>query len=119
MIPMIPGMKIFVAIQAIDFRKGIDGFAQVCREKFQQNPFEGSLFLFCNKKRTSLKILIYDGQGFWQCQKRLSRGKFLWWPKNIQEAIGLSVAELQILLWNGNPKDAKIQANWKEINPKF
>ena len=61
--------RILVAIQAVDFRKGIDGLARVCQEQLQTDPFSGRLFVFGNRRRTALKILAYDGRGFWLCQK--------------------------------------------------
>jgi transposase len=65
--------RILVAIQAVDFRKGIDGLARVCQEQLQTDPFSVRLFVFRDRRRTTLKILAYDGRGFWLCQKRLSR----------------------------------------------
>ena len=52
--------RILVAIQAVDFRKGIDGLARVCQEQLQADPFSGRLFVFRNRRRTALKILAYD-----------------------------------------------------------
>jgi len=81
MIAVTPHMRILLAAEPVDFRKGIDGLAGVCRNILDKDPFTGYLFVFVNKKRSSIKILVYDGQGFWLCTKRLSRGKFGWWPK--------------------------------------
>jgi transposase len=58
-------MRILVGIEAIDFRKGIDGLARACREVFRADPFSGWLFVFRNRRQTALRILVYDGQGFW------------------------------------------------------
>jgi transposase len=106
-----------VAIEPADFRKGIDGLAGICRKKIlQENPFSGSVFVFRNKTATSIKILLYDGQGFWLCQKRLSVGRFTWWPSRTdQEIKSLAVHELQLLFWNGNPSTTSIGAVWKKI----
>ncbi len=76
MIQVTPQMRILLAIAPVDFRKGIDGLAAVCRQALQSDPFTGHVFIFRNKKATAIKILMYDGQGFWLCQKRLSRGCF-------------------------------------------
>jgi transposase len=84
MIQLTPHMKVFVAIESIDCRKGIDGLVAVCRQKLDQDPFSGALFLFRNRARNTLKILVYDGQGFWLCTKRLSKGQFYWWLKDAQ-----------------------------------
>ena len=65
MLQLTPQMSIYLAVQPIDFRRGIDGLASVCRRTLNTDPFLGGLFVFRNRKRTALKILIYDGQGFW------------------------------------------------------
>ena len=71
MIQITPQMHILVAIEPCDFRKGIDGLARVCKEVLKQDPFSGRVFVFRNRSATALKALIYDGQGFWLCHKKL------------------------------------------------
>jgi len=115
MLQMTPQSKIFLAIQPVDFRKGIEGLMAVCQQQLGQNPFLGSLFVFRNRKGTSIKILSFDGQGFWLCQKILAEGKLRWWPKSREVSQHLSVSQLQILLWNGNPTSAQIAPDWKKI----
>ena len=44
------------------------------------NPLEGAVYVFRNRAGTALKLLLYDGQGYWLCMKRLSQGRFTWWP---------------------------------------
>ena len=80
MIQITPQMRILVAIESVDGRKGIDSLAQLCQEKLQADPFSGCLFVFRSRRGTSIRILVYDGQGFWLAQKRLSQGRFAWWP---------------------------------------
>ena len=60
MIQVTPQMRILVAIEPADFRKGIDGLARVCREALHSDPFNGCVFVFCNKRRKAIKILVYD-----------------------------------------------------------
>ncbi len=116
MIQLTPQMRIFVAVEAADFRKGIDGLCGLCRRILKTNPITGAVFVFRNKRRTALKILLYDGQGYWLCHKRLSNGTFNWWPQadgsNVSQ---LAVHELQLLIWNGNPEFAEVAPPWKEI----
>ena len=116
MIQIIPQMRIWMAVEAVDFRRGIDGLARVCREVLERDPFSGTLFVFRNKRATAIKLLVYDGQGFWLCQKRLSRGRFRWWPS---DAIGkrkiLMAHELQLLIWNGNPAGGQVAPLWKKL----
>ena len=74
MIQITPQMRILVAVEAADFRKGIDGLARLCREALRSDPFSGALFVFRSRSGKAIKVLSYDGQGFWLCQKRLSKG---------------------------------------------
>lgn len=117
MIQITSQMLIYVAITPIDFRKGIDGLAACCKQTLSKNPFSGALFLFRNKAVSCLKILVYDGQGFWLCTKRLSKGRFSWWPKPTSGDITvvLEAHELQTLLWNGNPTLALFSESWRKI----
>lgn len=116
MIQLTPQMHILLAVEPVDFRKGIDSLAAVCRQTLQADPFSGHIFVFRNKNSTALKILMYDGQGFWLCQKRLSKGRFNWWPINSDlEAKVLAVHELQLLLWNGNPATINISPMWRSV----
>lgn len=116
MIQVTPHMKILLAVEPVDFRKGIDGLAALCRKVLQSDPFSGSMFVFLNRRRTALKVLCYDGQGFWLCQKRLSKGRFTWWPaKGTSPGKALDAHELQILLWNGNPFHTQAAPMWRKI----
>ncbi|MBE0550262.1 MAG: IS66 family insertion sequence element accessory protein TnpB [Rubrivivax sp.] len=80
MIQITAHMRILVAVEPIDFRAGIDALVGACRKRLQADPFSGALFVFSNRTRTAIKVLVYDGQGFWMCHKRLSSGRFAWWP---------------------------------------
>lgn len=111
MLQISPSTRIFVCNQLVDFRKGIDGLAAVCRNKLDQDPYQGALFIFRNRTCSSIRILAYDGQGFWLCTKRLSKGKFQWWP--VESVI--DARQIQTLLWNGNPHFAKFSKNWRNL----
>lgn len=119
MIQITPHMRIYLCKGIVDFRKGIDGLASLCRNELNQDPFSGNMYIFSNRSRRTLKILLYDGQGFWMFVKRLSKGRFKWWPQRgkmiDQELLKLSVPELHLLIWNGDPKSAIIGENWKKI----
>ncbi|MBC8414210.1 IS66 family insertion sequence element accessory protein TnpB [bacterium] len=116
MIQITPHMRILVATEPVDFRKGIDGLAAICRQQLKADPFSGTCFVFRNRSRTAVKALIFDGQGFWLCLKRLSTGRFHWWPKQGGEGINRLLAyELQVLLQNGNPEGCQVQSDWKRL----
>ncbi len=118
MIQITPHMRILLAIEPADFRKGIDGLAGVCKRALEADPFSGTLFIFRNRQRASIKMLLYDGQGFWLFQKRLSTGRFTWWPSTgDKKVMSLAVHELQLLLWNGNPAASMVGEMWKKIRP--
>jgi transposase len=116
MIQLTPQMRILVAVEAVDFRKGIDGLCQICRSVLKTDPFTGVVFVFRNRRRTAMKILVYDGQGAWLCHKRLSTSRFHWWPSHDSNTFSrLAVHELQLLIWNGNPDFAQVSPVWREI----
>ncbi|MEA1053678.1 IS66 family insertion sequence element accessory protein TnpB, partial [Lamprobacter modestohalophilus] len=93
MVQLTPQSRIFVALQPADFRRGIDGLAALCRAQLAEDPFSGAIFVFRNRRATALKLLCYDGQGFWLCHKRLSQGRLSWWPTSAQASHRLSARE--------------------------
>ena len=117
MIQLTTHMRILVAIEPADFRKGIDGLARICREVLRSDPFSGNVFVFCNKSRKAVKILVYDGQGFWLCQKRLSKGRFPWWPQSLSAAARtLQAHQLAVLLSGGDPDAAQGVQPWRRVD---
>ena len=119
MIQIVPQMKILVAIEAVDGRKGIDSLARLCQEKLQEDPFSGCLFVFRSQRGTSIRILTYDGRGFWLAQKRLSKGRFRWWPagSSAQEAAKtLEAHQLQVLLAAGDPTATQAAPVWRPVH---
>ena len=119
MIQVTPQMRIILAVEPVDFRKGIDGLVGLCREKLALDPLAGALIVFASRRRKSLKILLYDGQGFWLCQKRLSQGRFTGWPaaREGAKSCRLDVHQIQLLLWNGNPLEAAAAPMWRAVVP--
>jgi transposase len=115
MLQLTPQSRIFLATEPVDFRKGIDGLAAVCRLVLREQPFSGAVFVFRNRAATTIKLLCYDGQGFWLCTKRLSQGTFRWWPHVQGASYHLAARELQILLWNGYPHQAQMAQDWRQL----
>jgi transposase len=117
MIQITPQMRIVVAVDAVDFRRGIDGLARLCKEVLKADPFSGWLFVFRSRAGKSIKILVYDGQGFWLCQKRLSCGRFRFWPHSASEGSKvLQAHELQILVAGGNPLNGLAAPAWRRVS---
>ena len=119
MLQITPQMKILVAVAPVDFRKGIDGLAAVCKSELEQDPFAGTVFVFRNRRGTAIKVLVYDGQGFWLCQKRLSENRFRWWPSGKEHAVtAVAAHELSVLFSAGNPNRTSAAPQWRSVTPK-
>ena len=115
MLQLTPQSRILLATAPVDFRKGIDGLAAVCRQVLREQPLSGAVFVFRNRAATALKLLVYDGQGFWLCTKRLSQGRFHWWPPGEGASVCLAARALHILLWNGHPEQARMAEDWRQL----
>jgi transposase len=116
MIQLVPQLKILLAYEPVDFRKGIDSLVALCKTGLDQDPFSGALFVFRNRSGTALKLLVYDGQGFWLCLKRFSKGRLHWWPRPTDAPLHpLEAQQLSVLLYNGLPEQAGFAAQWRKI----
>ena len=91
--------RVFAAANPIDMRKGFDGLFGLVRDSLAEDPLSGHLFLFTNRQKTRLKVLVFDGSGLWVCSKRLEKGCFAW-PSTQpgQSSITLRPGELALLL---------------------
>lgn len=117
MLQITPQMRLLVAIEPVDFRKGIDGLVAFCKQSLGEDPLRGALFAFRNRRATAVKVLVYDGQGYWLCQKRLSMGRFRWWPSAAdQGAQSLAAHQLQVLLSAGDPSATNAAPSWRSVS---
>ncbi len=116
MIQITPQMRILVAIDPVDFRRGIDGLAQLCRSRLDADPFSGTVFVFRSRQAKAIKLLVYDGQGFWLCTKRLSHDRFRFWP-GIGQGVrsSLQAHELHVLLCGGDPSATRAAPIWRQV----
>ena len=106
-----PATKIYIAVEAIDMRKGFDGLHGLVRDHLGQDPLSGHLFLFTNKPKTRLKALVWDGSGLWVCAKRLEKGRFRW-PDTEEARSVTNRAEKFAMLVNGLDMKQTRQRNW-------
>jgi transposase len=111
-------MRVLVAVEPVDFRRGIDGLAQLCRAKLKEDPFTGAVFVFRSRRGKAIKLLAYDGQGFWLCHKRLSQGRFCFWPSSeAGVAANMLAHELHVLVSGGNPSGLQAAPVWRKVSP--
>ena len=118
MIQLTAHIRILVAVEPADFRQGIDGLCRVCRQKLQADPMAGAVFVFRSRRAKAVKILVYDGQGFWLAQKRLSEGRFRHWPRGRGDSVAtrqLFAHQMQMLLAGGNPEATQAAPQWRPI----
>ena len=96
------GKNIFLARGATDGRKAINGLVNLVNSNFPLSPYDPAVFVFCNKKRDRLKILEFDGSGFWLYMKRLERGAFKW-PAITDESETMELTQEELSYLLGSP----------------
>jgi transposase len=92
------GKRVFLACGRTDMRKSINGLLTIVESSFNLDPFDGALFVFCNRNRDRVKILEWDGDGFWLHFKRLEKGRFRWPTEGEDATMTLTGEELSFLL---------------------
>ena len=117
MIQITPQMRVLVAVEPVDFRYGIDGLAQRCRSVLNEDPYTGTVFVFRSRQQRAIKLLVYDGQGFWLCHKRLSQGRFRFWPCSQDGAVcALWAHEFHVLISGGDPSRVQAAPVWRRVS---
>jgi transposase len=104
------GKRVFLACGHTDMRKQINGLAAMVEGSFKLDPFDGALFVFCNKSRDRIKILEWDADGFWLYFKRLEKGRFKWPAPGDEATMALTGEELAYLL-SGTRVELKLRRN--------
>jgi hypothetical protein len=109
--------SVFMMHEAVSFRNGIDGMAALARQVMGEDPMSGALFVYRNRGRHMLRVLFYDGGGFWLCTRRLSKGTFSSWPTGdgTQPCSPLLARDLQILIWGGDPTSCAFPDLWRRV----
>ena len=90
------GTCVYLAIGSTDLRKSIDGLAALVSQDFEMDLFSNSLFVFCNRDRDKLKILVWDTNGFWLYYRPLERGRFRWPEQPGQKTVTFSRRQLYL-----------------------
>jgi len=105
MIQLSAHTRILLATQVTDFRKGIDSLVALCRQSLLQDPRSGTYFVFINRSQTMIRVLVYDGSGFWLMTKRLSKGRFQGWPHGTASVSTWDAKQLSRLVLGQDPSD--------------
>lgn len=106
-----PATKIYLAVDAVDMRKGFEGLYGLVRDHLGHDPLSGHLFLFSNRTHTRIKALVWDGSGLWVCAKRLEKGRFHWPVAEGARSITMRGEELALLL-NGLDLKYTARRDW-------
>lgn len=115
MLTLSPSVKVYLALGTTDMRKGLDSLAGAVRTILGQEPTSGHLFVFCGRRRNMVKILYWDGSGFWLLAKRLARGTFAWpEPEDGRSAVDLRPDELSALLGGVDLKKTTWRRWWRQ-----
>jgi transposase len=90
--------RVYLACGPTDMRKSIDGLAALVQHAFELDPFDASLFVFCNRERNKIKILYWDNNGFWLVYRRLEQGRFRWPNSSSEQTLSITRRQLSWLL---------------------
>lgn len=89
MISLSAATRVFVVAGFTDMRKSFNGLYGIVARQLQRDPTSGHVFVFCNRSRNRIKLLLWDGSGLWVCAKRLEKGRFHWpWSSETDETGG-------------------------------
>ena len=115
MLDLAGGTTVYLSCGVTDLRKSYNGLAAIIKLKFHLDPYSRCMFAFCNRRRTSIKILQWDGSGFWILMKRLDRNAFHW-PDTPDELRQVTLKEIHWLCdgLSLNPRGA-----FEEHHPKI
>ena len=111
MLALSGGTQVYLAVGATDLRKGFDGLHGVVASSWRRTPRSGEVFVFCNRRRDTVKLLCWEDDGRWVCAKRLERGTFAW-PIRSGDPVELTAAQLQLLLSGLDVAAAKQRPRW-------
>jgi transposase len=111
--------RVYLATGATDMRKSFDTLAYVVRSVIKENPLSGHLFVFCNRRQNRLKVLSWDGSGFWIFSKRLEKGTFAWPAvEPEQKRIELTASALMLILSGVDVNEAQQRPWWRRSPPE-
>jgi transposase len=113
-------VRIFVAAEAVDLRRGFDGLAAATRSVIHEEPLSGHLFVFLNRRRNRIKLLVWDRTGYLVVYKRLERGTFslAMAPAPGHRHVELDAGELALMLEGIDLRGAVRRDRWRRLPPR-
>ena len=115
MIPLSPATRIYLASGATDLRKSFEGLSDRVAHHLHQDPLNGHLYVFANRRKNRIKLLYFDGSGVWVCAKRLMGKGCFAWPKTTEPG-GLQIVaeELTLLLTGIDLEKTRMRPWWRK-----
>jgi transposase len=110
-----PSVRILLAAGATDMRKSFDGLAAATREVIRADPLSGHVFVFCNRRRDRIKLLVWDRSGFWVFAKRLEAGTFAWPLRGEVASVEMSTRDLMCLLEGIDISEVKLRRRMHRV----
>jgi transposase len=105
--------QLWLALEPIDMRIGIDGLATRVQQSLAQSPCDGAAYVFRNRRSSRIKVLVWDSSGVWCCQRRLHQGSFVW-PSMVDANTGTKTFALTIAQWNW----LITGVDWQRLSPQ-
>lgn len=109
-------VKMYVVTGVTDLRKGIDGYAAIVQDQLHLNPFDHTMYIFCNKEHNKIKILYWDSTGFWLLYHRLEKGHFKWKKDSETGSIQISRQQFE---WLRQGLKIEQKTSVQEVHPKY
>lgn len=98
MISLSSATRVFIVTGPTDMRKSFNGLYAIVKHRLEADPTSGHVYVFCNRSRNRIKLLLWDGSGLWVCAKRLEQGRFHWsWPQD-EQSMQIAHENLSLLL---------------------
>lgn len=117
MLTLPASVRIYVAAEAVDLRRGFDGLAAATRSLIRQDPLNGHLFVFLNRRRNRIKLLVWDRTGYLLLYKRLERGTFFLptEPAGSDRHVEVDAGELGLMLEGLDLRGAHRRERWRRL----
>jgi len=113
MLSLTSGLRVYAALGATDLRKSYDTLAEEVRRVIGEDPLSGALFVFCNRARNRIKVLVFERGGYWLIARRLERGTFAWPKECTRGRLALRADDLELILKGLDPSEFK-RRDWYE-----